>query len=140
MRTETLWIPVAGRKKLSLNKIYAGVHWAVRSKQKDQVRAMVKISTCCIKPFETPVTLTFRATMGKGSVTWDISNHGYLVKLVEDGFVKQGIIEDDTQKFVRSIETQPSIRDLVRGDGIWVRIQEASEDWWEPEQQNGKLL
>ncbi len=132
MRTEALWIPVAGRKKLSLNKIYAGVHWSVRSKQKGQVSDTVRVFARSIQPFTNPVKLTFRATVGKGSVMWDISNHGYLVKLVEDGLVKTGILEDDNQKFVRSIETQPTIRDLIRGDGIWVRIQETPENWWVP--------
>lgn len=134
MRTEALWIPVAGRKKLSLNKIYAGVHWSVRSKQKKQIHSMTQLLACNTQPFTKPVKLTFRATVGKGSVMWDISNHGYLVKLVEDGLVKAGVLEDDNQKFVRSIETQPTIRDLIRGDGIWVRIEETPEDWWQPEE------
>jgi Holliday junction resolvase RusA-like endonuclease len=132
LREEILWVPVTGRGKLSLNVIYAGVHWGVRKKQKDSIRQMVIWACRGVKPFSKPVSLTFRATLGKGSVTWDISNHGYLVKLVEDALVKKGILIDDTQKYVREIITQPSIRDIETGDGLWVRIRECSEEWWEP--------
>jgi Holliday junction resolvase RusA-like endonuclease len=132
LREEILWVPITGRKKLSLNRIYAGAHWSVRSKQKNAIRQMVNMACRGVKPFSKPVSLTFRATLGKGSVTWDISNHGYLVKLVEDALVKKGVLVDDSQKWVRQIITQPSIRDVETGDGLWVRIQECEEDWWEP--------
>jgi len=65
-------------KKWSLNKIYAGVHWSVRAKDKEYIRQLVRSVTGIRKPFEKPVLIKMAFNSGL-----DVSNHGYLFKLIE---------------------------------------------------------
>ena len=71
------------KKHLSLNKIYAGVHWSVRAKDKEYIRQLVRSVTGIRKPYEKPVLIKMAFNSGL-----DVSNHGYLFKLIEDSLVK----------------------------------------------------
>lgn len=93
---EIFKIPLEINSKLGTNKIYAGVHWAIRSKDKEKMRLLVRSITGLKKPFENPV----RIKMAFNSKL-DVSNHSYLFKLIEDSLVKCGILKDDTDKYVQ---------------------------------------
>lgn len=89
------------KSNFSLNKIYAGLHWAKRKKDADYVHQLVKYSLIeqNIKPklFKKPVNifLYFKTSL-------DISNTAYVAKLIEDA-LKGILIVDDSKKYVRSL-------------------------------------
>ena len=93
-------IPVP--EKVSLNKIYAGVHFRTRSKHKDMYRLAVMCAPT-VRPYEGtyPVKMHYHFRI-QGS-RLDISNHAYMLKMVEDGLVQCGVIPGDEQKYVAEI-------------------------------------
>jgi Holliday junction resolvase RusA-like endonuclease len=91
-------IPIKIKKNWSLNKIYAGVHWAKRKQDKDYMRLLVRACLKEKRKFEGPVRLTFEFLS-----KLDVSNHAYLVKLIEDSLVHNGILKDDTREYVGEI-------------------------------------
>lgn len=95
---EVIKIPLEINSKLGTNKIYAGVHWAIRNKDKEKMRLLVRSITGIRKAFEKPVKLTMSFCS-----KLDVSNHSYLFKLIEDSLVKCGLLKDDTDKFVKEI-------------------------------------
>ena len=105
-------------KKWSLNKIYAGVHWSVRAKDKEYIRQLVRSVTGIRKPFEQPVLIKVAFNSGL-----DVSNHAYLFKMIEDALVKCKLINDDTDKYVKSItmEKQKEFK------GVIVEVEEISD-------------
>ena len=105
-------------KKWSLNKIYAGVHWSVRAKDKEYIRQLVRSVTGMRKPFEKPVLIKMAFNSGL-----DVSNHGYLFKMIEDALVKCKVIYNDEDKYVKSItmEKQNAFK------GVIVEVEEISE-------------
>lgn len=112
-------IPIKINGKMGLNKIYAGVHWAIRSKDKEKMRLLVRsVVGLNHKQYEKPVHLkmSFKSRL-------DISNHAYLFKLIEDSLVKCGLLKDDTDKYVAKItlEKQKSF------DGVIVEMEEIEE-------------
>lgn len=105
-------------KKWSLNKIYAGVHWSVRAKDKEYIRQLVRSVTGIRKPFEKPVLIKMAFNSGL-----DVSNHGYLFKLIEDGLVKCGVIQNDSYKYV-----QCNIMTLQKAfKGVIVEVEEIGD-------------
>jgi len=90
----TLPIPL----KLSLNVIYAGVHYRVRKQHKDLYRELVWALVREKYTGEYPVIITYHFKF-KGRKL-DSSNCAYLVKLMEDGLVHADVIPDDNRKYV----------------------------------------
>ncbi len=88
-------------EKISLNKIYAGLHWTVRAEHKDDYHfAVMSVNP---KPYtgQFPIHVHYHFKLhGK---PLDIANHAYMQKMVEDGLVACGVIPDDTQKYVNAI-------------------------------------
>lgn len=96
----------AGKKQWSknygMNAYYAGKHWSVRKRDADFWHKLV---WSCLDgqevrrtPFDKPVILTFYF-----NDRLDCSNHGVLIKMIEDG-MKGRLIVDDSRKFVKGIE------------------------------------
>ena len=92
-------IPVP--EKISLNKIYSGVHFRKRSAQKSMFQLAVLAASPDIYTGTFPVHMTYHFRMHGKAI--DISNYGYLVKLLEDGLVQADVIPDDSQKYVAGI-------------------------------------
>jgi hypothetical protein len=88
-------------EKVSLNKIYAGVHFRTRSRHKE----VYHFAVLARKP--KPYTGTFPVHMHYHfrlhGTPLDISNHAYMLKLVEDGLVAAGILPGDEPKYVSCI-------------------------------------
>lgn len=85
-----------------MNAYYSGKHWS-RRKQDAEFWHLLTISALNRQevrttPFENPVILTFFF-----NDKLDCSNHGVLIKMIEDG-MKGRIIADDSRKFVKGIE------------------------------------
>ena len=85
-----------------MNAIYAGKHWSKRSQDAQLWHYMVNGELNKIKGgykmFDSPVIITFYF-----NDRLDVSNHAYIVKLIEDG-LKGRVIKDDSQKYVKGIE------------------------------------
>jgi hypothetical protein len=89
-------------KDYGMNAYYAGKHWSIRKRDADFWHMLVK---SCLDgqevrrtPFKRPVVITF----------WfndrlDCSNHGVMIKMIEDG-MKGRLIQDDSRKYVKGIE------------------------------------
>lgn len=94
-----LTIPIP--EKVSLNRIYAGVHFRERSRHKQDYAIAVMASHP--KPWtgDFPVSVHYHFRL-KGTAL-DISNHAYMLKMVEDGLVACGVFPDDTPQYVASI-------------------------------------
>lgn len=92
-------IPVP--EKISLNKIYAGVHFRKRSAQKSMFQLAVLAANPDNYPGPFPVHMTYHFRMHGKAI--DISNYGYLIKLLEDGLVQAEVIPDDSPKYVAGI-------------------------------------
>lgn len=95
----TITIPITN--KLSLNKIYGGIHFTTRKKHKDEYR---EVCSYYAKPYEGeyPVKVTYHYKF-KGRLL-DSSNCAYLTKLIEDGLVQSGVFPDDGPKYIFSTE------------------------------------
>lgn len=104
-------------KELSLNQIYAGVHWTKRKDQKDAIRLLTKnaLKGKAVK-FNAPVCIemSFCSRL-------DVSNHAYLFKMIEDTLRGLKIIKDDTDKYVKKVimSKQNEFK------GVIVRVSEA---------------
>lgn len=83
-----------------MNKIYSGVHWAKRKKQKDKLKLIVRASLGNDKPrFTKPVCLAMRFNSNL-----DVSNHAYLFKMIEDALVSNKVLINDSPKYVKEIK------------------------------------
>lgn len=113
-------VPLKITSALSLNKIYSGIFWAKRKKQKDDIKTLVKIALRGREKikFDKPVEIEMQFNS-----RLDVSNHAYVFKMIEDAIKELGIIKDDTDKYVKKCTM------LKQGvfDGIIVCIREYEE-------------
>ena len=99
-------------KNYGMNAYYAGKHWSIRKRDADFWHMLVK---SCLDgqeirrtPFKRPVIITF----------WfndrlDCSNHGVMIKMIEDG-MKGRLIQDDSRKYVKGIECYFHDEDYIK--------------------------
>ena len=117
MRQIEFTIPIKINSKLSLNSIYAGLHWGTRRKQSQKIHEIVRLSmksqNIPPKMFEKPVNIAF-----KWHSNLDLDNHGYIAKLIIDS-LKGYLLLDDTSKYVTLIT-----HEYQKDKGVKVKIQE----------------
>ena len=95
-------------EKVSLNKIYAGMHWRARQELADLYhQEFLELRGKC-KVTEYPVTIKYDWHFVGNPL--DTLNCAFMSKMLEDGMVAKKILEDDAVKFVRRsiIESQKS--------------------------------
>lgn len=83
--------------KLSLNKVYSGVHWTQRKKDKDTYALIVKSQFKEVLSKENEYRVHYEFNFKNKPL--DISNCVYMLKLLEDI-----IFEDDTYKIVKELK------------------------------------
>lgn len=88
-------------EKISTNKIYSGVHWAVRKKWADLFHRSLLPYRNKITIKNYPVSVSYIYTF-KGRQL-DASNCSFMSKLFEDAMVQNKILIDDTPNFVDEI-------------------------------------
>lgn len=94
-------IIIQDEKPLSWNTMYAGVHWSVRSAEKERVRYMVLASASHPKMFTTRVDIFITAYFqGKQFDSDNIFDKVYVDAL------KGLYVPDDTPKYVRYVGTR----------------------------------
>lgn len=94
-------ITVPVPEKVSLNAIYRGIHFRQRHKHKEHWRwALLTLQP---QPYqgEYPVACHYHFRLVGNR--YDVSNHAYMMKMAEDALVTQGVIPDDTQRYVAAI-------------------------------------
>jgi hypothetical protein len=83
--------------KHSLNKIYGGVHWSQRKKDKDTYKLIIKNQFKEVlsedKEYKVEYEFNFK------NKPLDVSNTVYMLKLIEDV-----IFEDDTYKIIKQLK------------------------------------
>lgn len=94
----TITVPIVN--KLSLNKIYGGVHYRTRKKHKDEYHQMMHYKRPQQYTGTYPVTVTYHYKF-KGK-RLDSSNCAYLTKLLEDALVACNVFPDDSAKYIYS--------------------------------------
>lgn len=95
--TFTVMIP----NKVSLNKIYSGIHFRTRSKHKNDYHLAVVAAK--VPRYNGPYPVSTHYHFRLNGSRLDISNHSYMQKMIEDGLVSAGIIAEDDQKHVAQI-------------------------------------
>jgi hypothetical protein len=99
-------------EKVSTNKIYAGQHWTKRKKLADLYHNSL-LPFRKLKAKDYPVNINYIFTFK--SKPLDTTNCSYMVKLIEDGLVKNEILIDDSPEYVSftGIYSQKGEEDLV---------------------------
>lgn len=79
-------------------------------KDKDEIWLLVRSVVGMQKPLEKPVKIkmSFNSEL-------DVSNHGYLFKMIEDSLVKCKLLNDDNGEFVKQIimEKQKEFKGVI---------------------------
>jgi hypothetical protein len=99
-------------QKISGNSIYAGMHWSKRKKLADLYHTyMMPYRKNIVKDY--PVDISYIFTFK--SKPLDTSNCFLMLKFLEDGMVKNGIITNDSPEYVQSttVYSQKGERDEV---------------------------
>ncbi len=104
-------VPLKIDYKLSLNRIYAGINWRLRMKEKQAIKVLTfKALGDCKAKFTNPVSIkmSFYSNL-------DVSNHAYLFKMIEDAIKEKGILQDDSYKFVKEniIQKQNEFKGVI---------------------------
>lgn len=117
----TLFIPFMGP---STNDIYAGKHWRHRKADKDSARLYVAnaVQHAGLGVLQERVSLIFRPQHDKLSSIRDTGNYSYTAKLIEDGLVCAGVLEDDKPQFVADFCIKPAIHQPGGPNGVTVEI------------------
>ena len=88
-------------EKLSTNKIYEGVHWAIRKKHKDLfLWAFIGVASK-IKPVD---NCDIEFEFGFKSKPLDCDNCSYMAKLLIDCLRHYNKLPDDTPEYLKSIK------------------------------------
>lgn len=109
----------------SLNSIYSGVHWSERQKQANAGHWVCK--ALLLEPIDYPVKLTFIPIVGKGGRVRDCSNYSYAAKIIEDGLVQSGVLQDDSPKYVKGFSIAAPVVDRKSPSGFQIIIEKAEE-------------
>ena len=95
--------------KLSLNKIYAGIHWTQRTKDKNTYKMIVKSQFKEVLSKEFSYRVSYEFNFKRNAL--DTSNTVYMLKMIEDI-----IFEDDTYKIIPelNIKSQKAKEDFIK--------------------------
>ncbi len=86
-------------KPPSLNKIYSGGHWAIRSKYKNDYKREIKKE---LDPFDKFTCESYSLDIRYNS-RLDIDNGILVSKFLSDCLVEEGYVEDDSPKYFTSV-------------------------------------
>ncbi len=97
-------------EKVSLNKIYAGIHFRQRSLHKQQYHLCVLAAK--LQPYDGPFPVHIKYHFRLHGSRLDSLNLAYMAKMVEDALVHVGVLPDDDPRYVES-STLSSSRDTA---------------------------
>ena len=97
--------------KISMNKIYAGVHWTKRKQLKDAFYLVIKSQFKTVFPKTDRYTVSYEIVSKKG-IPCDATNLGYIIKIIEDT-----IFEDDSWDIITQV-----CMSSRKGDDDYVKV------------------
>lgn len=103
--TVEIFIPWVGP---SLNKIWAGMHWAKRKKIADEGHIACLVAKGFVVPWDR-VRLDFIPHIPKGRL-FDCTNYAVSAKVIEDGLVALGVLDGDDIRSVAGVYLAPPVR------------------------------
>lgn len=106
-------------EKISLNKIYAGVHFRERMRHKAEYQMAVLASKIDRYEGEYPLHIHYHFKLT--GTPLDIDNHAYMEKMVADALVANGVIPDDTQQYIGARTT--TAEKLKKGEMDMVEVE-----------------
>jgi Holliday junction resolvase RusA-like endonuclease len=100
MLNDTIEIELNLPKPPSLNAYYAGKHWAIRKKHKDEY------SKCCKEELERYDHFTFNSyeISIRYNSRHDVDNIILVSKFLSDTLVAQGMVKDDGNKYYKRLD------------------------------------
>lgn len=113
-------IIISGYPKVSSNKFYAGVHWTVRKKIKDEFEDAVLGKIRNLKKYKLITNIQFRFFFKKRAL--DADNCQAMAKMFIDTLRKEERIANDSNKYIVSV-TLSSENDAALEDHCIIRIE-----------------
>lgn len=90
-------------EKISLNKIYSGIHFRARMQHKEQYQYAVMSARPKAYTGTFPVHIHYHFKTTGNQL--DIDNYGYMAKLCADALVQLEVLPDDDQKYIAAVTT-----------------------------------
>lgn len=97
------------------------MHWAARKKLAAEGHLIVKTKLRHAPRLRPPVMLSFQPVHPKGR-RFDPMNYALSAKVIEDGVVAAGLIEDDSGRYVQGVVLWAARRG--REAGVWLEVVE----------------
>lgn len=108
----------------SLNRAWAGMHWAARKRIADGGHLIVKTKLRGAPKLTPPVMLIFQPVHPRGR-RFDALNYALSAKVIEDGLVRSGLLGDDSGAYVAGVVLLRARRGPETG--IWLEVVEVKE-------------
>lgn len=91
---------------ISNNKFYSSKHWTVRYKIATEMHKLIAviIKENKIKPITVPFPINISYSFVTKNKQRDLDNLGGTIKVINDSLVLEGIIPDDSIKYINKIE------------------------------------
>lgn len=107
-------------EKVSLNKVYAGVHWRTRQEWADLYHGELLEIKGKLKVGKYPVEIFYDFHFTKNPL--DSLNCAMMAKMIEDGMVGAGVLVDDDPKYVVESHLKTQKSDKYEHDTVVVTI------------------
>ena len=108
----------------SLNKVWAGMHWAKRNKIARNGHLIVKTHLRGAPKLRPPVMLVFQPIQPTGR-RFDASNYALTAKVVEDCLVDAELLGDDSGAYVQAVVLLCARRGPEAG--VWLEVVEVDQ-------------
>ena len=107
-------------QKVSMNAIYAGMHWKKRTELADLYHMEFMPLKGKLKVKQYPVTIHYDWHFTGTAL--DTLNCSFMSKMLEDGMIHAGILEQDSTKFVRRSVLDSQKSSAYKNDTVIVTI------------------
>ena len=107
-------------EKISLNRLYSGIHWAKRVQLKDLYHSFIRFQRLEPQELTYPVEITYTFTWKTRGL--DSTNCAFMVKMLEDGLVLTGVLQGDGPKHVRKTTTVTICDPTSKEDTVSIQI------------------
>ena len=109
-------------EKVSMNDIYSGMHWKKRRDLADLFHNEFLELKGKIKVIKYPVVIHYDWHFKRNAL--DSLNCAFMSKMLEDGMVHVGILEDDSPKYVAESRLKSQKTDIYQHDTVVISIEE----------------
>ncbi len=94
------------------------------NKMKQENTDLVSIAATGVKKFDKPVNISF--IYYEPNNRRDVDNVVFAKKFILDGLVRAGVLQDDSQKWVRDITDSVKVTKIPHKVGVYVRLEEVN--------------